>query len=287
MPQSDIKNMIKNAGKMAALPATYIRLGQVIDHPYSSARDIARVISEDTSLTARLLQLANSALFNFPKRIETIDAAISLLGTLQLRELALATAVVELFSGIPQNLVDMESFWSHSLACGICARLLAQERHESNVDKYFAAGLLHDIGSMLIYLTRPVESKTILTQHGQTGEEIHSIEMAQLGFDHAAAGAALLEHWNLPDCHIEAVAYHHKPTAARRFPLEADFVHIADIIVNAMQYGSSGEKNVPTLAEEAWFVLGFKPDCLAQLIDNLDTQFMEIDRQMKRWGEIK
>ena len=115
------KNLVAGVSTLVSLPSVYMRLTKVIDQRTSSARDIGKIVSEDPGLTARLLRLVNSAYYGFPQRIETVSRAISVIGTHQLVDLALATSVIEIFKKIPHEIVDMESFWKHSLACGIFA----------------------------------------------------------------------------------------------------------------------------------------------------------------------
>ena len=109
---------IEDITDIPSLPEIFIRVNEVVNNPRSSLEDVGKVISEDTGLTARLLKIVNSAFYGFPSHIETISRAVTIVGTQQLRDLALATSVIRLFSGIPHDLLDMESFWRHSVACG-------------------------------------------------------------------------------------------------------------------------------------------------------------------------
>ena len=128
-----------------------------MNDPRSATADFGAVVSDDPSLTARLLRLVNSAFYGFPSKIESVTQALSVVGTSQLNDLVLATSVLRVFKGVPKEFVDMDSFWQHSLACGVCVRVLAAQRRESNV-----AGLLHDLGRLILYqrlsaLRAPVE----------------------------------------------------------------------------------------------------------------------------------
>src|SRR5271157_1012233 len=100
----------------------------VLNHPDSTLADLGEVIEKDPDLTARLLKLGNSSFFGFPNRLETVSEAVSLIGIQQVQDLILASSVVEIFEGISADLVSMESFWTHCLACGIGARCLAIAR---------------------------------------------------------------------------------------------------------------------------------------------------------------
>ncbi len=251
-------DLVRGSVQVASPPEVYQRLVEVISHPRSGAGDIAQVVSDDPGLTVRLLHLVNSAFYAFPRRIETVSQAVTVVGTAQIRDLALATSVMTMFTGIPEDLADMDSFWRHSLACGVGARALATLRR-SNPE------LEIDFLSL-------EENRGLLEEARSTGELLYVLEKKDFGFDHGQVGGALLEFWNLPPSLQEAVEYHHRPRQASRFPIEAAAVHVADITVNALQLGSSGERRVPPLAPEAWEATGLAPSVVPCLIDDLEDQ---------------
>lgn len=267
------KELVTYCNSVTSLPAVYQRLDDAINDPYSDLSNIAAILSEDSSLAARLLRLANSAMFCFPSRVETVSRAITIIGTKQLRDLVLATSVIELFNKIPKEHVSMESFWRHSIATGICARVIATYRREANVERFYVLGLLHDIGRLVMYLQIPEMVSRAIELSSDQRIPLYRVEQQQIGFDHAAVGKALLERWKLPASLQEGVAYHHMPEHASRYPEEAATIHIADIIANAFKMGSSGEPTVPPFVEKAWNRLGLTVDQLPQLIEQMESQY--------------
>ncbi len=265
-------DLVNGAVTVSSPPLVYQRLVEVINHPRSGPSDIARVISEDPGLTTRLLRVVNSAFFSFPQRVETVKQAVAVVGTVQVRDLALATSVITLFEGVPADLVNMESFWRHSLATGVGARILASLRHEDNVERFFVAGLLHDVGRLIIYLRRGEQAREILDRAEESGEPLHLVESAVLGFHHAQVGGALLELWSVPASYREAVAYHHTPRLAERYPIETAAVHVSDLIANALELGSSGSKQLPPLDPEAWDRLGIDVALLPLVVEDMERQ---------------
>lgn len=265
--------LVQGSVKLSSPPVIYHRLMEVINHPRGGAHDVAKVIREDTALTARLLRLVNSALFSFPRRVETVTQAVTVVGTSQVRDLALATSVVSLFQDVPPDLVEMDGFWRHSLACGVAARVLAGLRREHNVERFFVAGILHDVGKLVIYTRIPGQARAVLEEALDTHALLHQVERTVLGFDHAQVGAALLEQWNLPTSLQEAVHYHHAPGRAQRFPVETAAVHAADIVAIALGLGNGGERFVPPLSPEAWDKLGIHCDLLPAVLEELDRQY--------------
>jgi len=246
------RRLVELVTMVPSLPAVYLRLSAVVEHPRSSMRAIEAVVYEDPSLAARLLRLANSAFFGFPARVDDLSRAITLVGTRQLRDLAMATSVLELFRGVSPQHVTMPSFWRHGVTCGLAARALAGWRREANPEQYFVAGLLHDLGRLVLYLKLPEDMSGILEEAARTGEPLYEVEHRHLGFDHAAVGGELLRHWNLPPHLCAAVAWHHAPQRAELHAPMAALVHVADVFANAAGFGSSGEARVPPLSKLAW-----------------------------------
>jgi putative nucleotidyltransferase with HDIG domain len=268
-----IEELLRGVVQVGTVQPIYERLGAVMNHPLSSATDIGRIISDDPDLTARLLRLVNSPIYGFPSRISTVSQAISIVGMNQLHDLAIAASFIQLFRNVPQELVDMDSFWRHSVACGVGARILATQRREPNVERFFVAGLLHDIGRPILYQKLPEPSRLALEQARQSGELLHEIEVEHFGFNHAQLGAGLLERWRLPALLQEAVAWHHQPRHASRFPVEAAVVHVADHLANALQLGTSGEHLVPPLRADAWDRLGLAPEVVPCVLGQIEQQF--------------
>ncbi len=192
--KTDPQKLICESGIVPSLPIIYARINKAVNDPTSSMTSIGEIISKDMGLSARLLRMVNSAFYNFPSRIDTISQAVIVIGIEQIRDLALGTSVIELFEGIPRRLVTMESFWRHSVTCGLAARMLAVHRREINVERYFVAGLLHDIGRLIIYLKIPSQASEALSRCKTTGEFLYQAEREIMGFHHAEVGGALMQY---------------------------------------------------------------------------------------------
>jgi len=271
--------------QLASLPTIFARINEAVNSPGSSMGDIARVISEDSGLSARLLRLANSAFYGFPAKIETITHALTVIGTQQVRDLALATSVMTAFGGIPKELIDMRAFWSHSLVCGVAARVLATQRRESNAERYFVAGVLHDIGRLLIFQNQPDLAKESLRQAQEENALLPPIEKQRFGIDHATLGGSLLSLWKLPPSLEEMVACHHRPLAAARYPEGAAIIHLADILAHVMELGFSGEIFIPPLDQEAWNQLGLSASVFSLVMDQIELQYNSVLQIILQYGE--
>lgn len=275
MPRS-AESLVKGAISVASLPEIFIRLNEEVNNPYGNLSDIAEIISEDTGLAARMLRIANSAMFNFPSPVITISHAVTILGTRQLRDIVLATCAIKAFNGISENLVDMRSFWQHSIACGIAARVLATYRREPNIERFYVLGLLHDIGLLILYQEIPSVASSILNKCSQEGLLLHKAEDEVLGYDHALVGRLLLKEWRLPESAQEAVGCHHRPLLATSYPDEAALIHVADIIATAMQIGNGSECRVPPLAAEAWARIGLPASMISDITQQIDSQYNDV-----------
>ena len=262
--------LVESYVEVSSLPMIYYRISEAVNDPRASMPAIGKVIGEDPGLTVRLLRLVNSAFYNFPSKIETITQALVIIGTRQLCDLALGTSVTTMFNGIPEDLVNMESFWRHSAACGIAAKALATYRREPNIERFFVMGMIHDVGRLIIYKKIADQGREVLLRCKSSGGLMYLMEQEMIGFDHAGLGRMLLQSWKLPPSIEEAVAFHHQPRGARRYPVEAAVVHVADLIANAMQSGSSGERFVPPLVGEAWELLGLSTSILPLVLDHLE-----------------
>jgi HD-like signal output (HDOD) protein len=174
----------------------------------------------------------------------------------------------------------MESFWKHSLACGIAARTLALARRVPKPEKFFVGGLLHDVGRLVLYSRAPVEAREVfrICQGSGTGLLLREAEAQALHFDHTEIGEALLRAWNYPANLTHAVRFHHHPISAGAFQLEASIIHVADALVNAMQLGSSGERRVPPVNLKAWERLALPLDALESTVEKVDAQIQEVEQ---------
>ncbi|MCX8117551.1 MAG: HDOD domain-containing protein [Desulfobacterota bacterium] len=270
------QDLLKGYLEVSSLPMIYYKIDEVIHRPNTSMADIGKIVSQDPGLTVRLLRLVNSAFYNFPSKIETITQALVIIGTQQLRELVLATSIIHLFQGIPKDLVSMESFWRHSIACGLAARALASYRNEANVERFLIAGMVHDIGRLIMYKKIGDLSRCALIQSRAKGTPLLQEEREVIGFDHSQMGRVLLQAWKLPQSLEEVVAYHHHPQRADHYPVEAAIVHIADILINALQWGTSGSHQVPPFEPSAWDLLDLSPAILPPLLSQLRSQVQEV-----------
>ena len=231
----------------ASPPILYYQLREKLDDPDSTFDDLAAVIKTDPAMSARLLKIVNSAFYGFDKKVDTLTHALNIIGTEQLTDLALGAIVTSKFQGIPRDLINMEAFWMHSIGYGIAAQKIAQRMPGVEAEKMYLGGMLHDIGSLILFKESPEDAKKILLRCKESGENLFKVEKEVLGYDHAEIGAMLLSEWKLSGRLAEMVKYHHQPENAGEYLKEASIIARADALVYEMKIGNSGEPGVPAL----------------------------------------
>ncbi len=276
MSKLNISEIIEENPKLSSLPEIYFQIKEAIDNPLSGFEDVEYIIKNDSALSFRLLKIVNSSFYGFDEEIGAISHAISIIGTSQLADLALATTILSVFSDVDPDSIDMNSFWRHNVSCGICARAIGAWDQKLNSEKLFLSGILHDIGRLIMLENRPNLANKALDLHKETGELLFLSERELWGTDHAAIGAALVEHWKLPAFLAEIVLYHHEPLDAPNLTYECCIINIADTVTKAMEFGSSGDCFVPPIEPTVWDKINLSPKYLDVLLDRVETQFNDV-----------
>ena len=269
-----IAQLVEAADDLVSLPEVCVRLNELVSDPLASAEEIGRVINQDVALTARLLRIANSPIYGSAIQVDTISRAVMLIGTEQIRDLALATTAVKTFAGIPNTLVSMDQFWEHSIYCALCARTLAMDCLKQRRDAVFVGGLLHDIGRLLLYHQQPELSRQVIESCQNTAHslQIQDAERALFGFDHAELGGALAKHWGLPDSLFECIAFHHDPAQAASYPLEVAIVHIANSLATMAQHDQPSLVQAPAIQPLAWQLTGLDSEITDAIVASAQAQ---------------
>jgi putative nucleotidyltransferase with HDIG domain len=237
------EKLVNQDQKLASFPLIYEQLMEALNNPNSKAEDIAEIIMHDASLCVRLLKIVNSSFYNFASQIDTVSRALNVIGTEQLFSLTMGTTIISKFDAIPEKFVTMESFWHHGIACGLAAKSIAKFRKEPNLEFYFIAGMIHDIGSLIIYKQIPELASSALVQCNDWGRPLIKAEQDVMGFDHTQVGKALAEKWQLPESLAQIIAHHHDPDQAEKCKIEASIMHVADNIAEGNFLEVMGKSN--------------------------------------------
>lgn len=258
LAQERLVKLVAQMTTLPSLPALYQRVLAEVQAPNASIRTVGQLVAQDVGMTAKVLQLVNSAYFGLQRAIADPVEATVYLGLDTVRALVLAAGV---FAQLEQRQIEcghVEELWQHSLcACGL-ARLLARHwgADARTTDETIMAGMLHDAGKLVLATNFPKEYGRARILAQQRGVIMQQAEEAVFGAGHAEVGAYLMGLWGLPDPVVEAMAYHHAPhrcESLQRGPLAA--VHIADAVAHSIEPNSSGLPQ-PTLEADYLNALG-------------------------------
>lgn len=255
------RSLIEDVSDLVSPPDVCVKVFELAESPEASAHQIGDVISRDPALTARLLKLVNSSYYNLSRKVDTVTRAVTIIGIRELYSLVLAVSAIKSFSSLPTALVNIDTFWRHGIFTGLIARDIARQCRILHPERLFVAGLLHDIGSLVLYTKKPEEmADLLLIADGDEGI-LHQAELDALGFTHADLGGALAHTWLLPDALQEAITYHHLPAYAQDARIETAIVHLAEALANQSEIGAFCENPGENLIDPAvWEILGISAE---------------------------
>ncbi len=193
-----IDDLLQRVEELAPLPHVATRVIQVTEEDTFSAYDLAAIIATDTALTAKILRVANSAFYGYPRRITTVRDSVVLIGFRAVRATAIAAAIIDLFPGADDGPFSMDLFWGHAVACGVVAEAIARETGHARPDEAFTAGILHDLGRLVLSQYEPERFGRVLYRALNGAEEMQIAERVEFGYDHTQVGSALTEQWSFP-----------------------------------------------------------------------------------------
>lgn len=258
--------------KLISLPDIYFRLKAVLDDPDYSMADVTEVISHDPAMTARLLRLVNSAYFGFAAKIDTVSRAVGMLGAQQVHDLVLATSVAETFDGMSNPVMNMQRYWLKSVTCAVASRELAVLCNVLDSERVFVAGLLRDIGHLILYQSAPGPAQQALEHAHKQGVPLYKVERVLLGICYAKVGGALMRQWNLPRSLWEPAEFHVEPAMAKEFPLITAIVHIAAVVTEAMQGNEDQQGALGKVDANAWQVTGLGVEQCMEIQEKVEKQ---------------
>ena len=189
-------------------------------------------------------------------------------------------SAVRSFAGLPNELISMENFWRHSLLCALVARHLAKVARRCDPDALFTAGLLHDIGELVLFNRLPDLSREVLLLVLDGIEElpVNEAERQLMGLDHADVGGELARQWKLPPLLEECIEHHHHIEEAKRYPRETALVHLANIIAQMAELDSLSPEDVPAINPLAWEMTGLDESAIEPAVREAQAEVAEIEK---------
>ena len=279
-----IQQIIEDVKDLPTLPAVVMELLNNLDNEDVDTHELALKVTHDSALTAKTLRYANSAYYSTMIKVTTIQQAISLLGLTTVRQIITTAALTGCF---PENNCagfSHKDFWRHSNAVAIAAKILAR-RLNLNQDVAFTAGLLHDIGTLVLVTYHSEQYAAAIAYRQEQKCTQFEAERRVLGIDHAEVGNALAEEWNFSDQMKNAIAGHHQPETPGLGFL-ATVIHVANGIAHAHQAtnpdSASGNDNdvQPEVNALSWESLGMDMNALTEVLAEVRIEFNKLHAQV-------
>ncbi len=264
MDLREMRTQIENIDTLPTIPSILRKLLAVIEKPKISINEIGSFIANDPVLTSRVLKVVNSPIYGFPGRISSLNQALILLGLNVVRGMLLGVSV---FEAMQKTMVGL---WEHSLGCAIASRIIAKKKGLKEPEEVSIAGLLHDIGKVVMGLKFP-EEYALAIADAQNGQIFMiDAEKKQFNISHADAGGWISLKWNFPQNLVEPIEYHHKPHLAKTVPMQTAVVHFADVLTRAAGFGFSGDNFVPAVHPSVWQLLDLSEEDLKEIVSEFE-----------------
>ena len=272
----ELTQVVRSVRDLPALPSIVLDLIGSFERDDVDISTLAEKMSRDQALAAKTLRLAHSSFYGLPSKVKTVKQAIVVLGFDSARALAVASSIIDSFGASRCPQVDVGSFWRHSIAAALCAKNLARHAHIDQ-DYAFIAGLLHDIGRLVLASSFPEQYALVVARRDSQDMTIGEAELLVLGVDHQRAGQMLAEAWMFPPLIQRAIGQHHAPASTDLCNVPG-IVHMADAMVHALDLGGSADAAVPRLHDAAWDSLCLTPEQLHATCRETEGQFEEACR---------
>lgn len=269
-----LKKLVSKIVGLPTLPSILAKINQMMLDPNTSAQQVGALISGDPTMASRVLRIVNSSFYGFPNRINTVSHAIVILGFNSVKSIVLSSSIFDAFGAAKKKTAyDRSEFWKHSIGCGVACRVIARRLGMPAEEEFFIAGLLHDIGKIILdqHLHNQFEDVLSLVD----AEDVLMLEAEErvIGVTHAELGGWLFTKWGLHTGLVAGVTHHHLPATAPPGVVYPHVIHLADILTRALGIGSGGDRRIPRLDRDSWFKLWLDEMHIEPLLVETDAEF--------------
>lgn len=257
-----LRTVIAHISNLPTLPVIASQVIGLLHNPRTPVQELARIISSDQSLTTTVLKLANSAYYGFPRQISTVKHALVVLGFNEIRNITFTVSILRSFRRDKKSsFFDYQAFWKHCLGCAIAAKMLAKFFRYRISGKVFVAGLVHDIGKIVLSQYAKDLFEKVMHQVISHKISLYQAEEKVLGITHAEIGGWLVYQWNFPQEIEEVIRFHHLPFKAKVNPPLCSAIHLSDVLVRMKSIGWGGDEKIPSVHPAVWKLLqSLRPD---------------------------
>ncbi len=250
---ASIEKIISGISSLPTLPTVYSALSEAVDNPSISSEKLAGLIATDQASAFKILKVVNSPFYGFRRRIDTISQAILFLGFNEVKNIISALSVINFFSKdkLISNFNPVD-FWAHSIGVGIATRIIGTASGDGNIENYFLAGIIHDIGKLVFLEFAHDDYKNVIEIVEEENCFINAAEIKVFGIDHTFAGQMLAEKWKLPKNIQDTIRHHHNGFVNGEVNKLIAAVHIGDITARMLELGNPGDNLIPKPSFSAW-----------------------------------
>ena len=267
--KTEIKRIIRDTKSLPTLPGIIFKLTSLAEDDKASVHEMAKLISSDHILSAKVLRLVNSPFYGFSGRVSTISNALILLGVNVVRSLALSSSIFEMME---KNIVGL---WEHSFGTAVAANVISRRLKLPESEEISTAALLHDIGKVMIKIKLEEDYNHLLSLINEKELSMTEAERDLLGTDHTEIGEWIAQTWFLPEKLTEPIACHHNVKKSVVHQMKTSAVHVADVLVKASGFGFSGDDFVPLIQPAAWKKLGLDETLLKEIVEETEDKLID------------
>jgi len=252
--KKELQSKIENITNLPTLPEVVTRVMAMVNNPACSSAEVAFIVGQDLALSAKILRLANSAFYGMPKSITNIHSAVVILGLNVINTMVLSLSVFDMFPHERKNtLFNRTAFWRHSTSCGLICRFLSKRNKKFvlfDSEEAFCAGLLHDIGKVVMEQYLHDDFHKALKYAKQKQVSLYKAEEAVLGYTHTDVASWLTVSWNLPTALQDALLLHHSPDKKTAHKDVVALCHYADFLCYELKLTIDEEYTSPQLDKQ-------------------------------------
>ncbi len=283
-----VKRVVANIRNLPTPPIVFHQIQKVINDPNVNAVQIASILAEDPAMSVKVLRLTNSTFYGLAREVESVRQAVVVIGFEAIKNLVLSASVLDMFKGKNTDQEYQEKFWRHSLSTAFCSRILAgrlASRGMVDSDAAFSAGLLHDVGKLVISCFLEEEYDQYKKERRENTESPDFvIEENVLGYNHAQIGGFLGRQWKIPSKLINAITYHHHPQLSDSDSPIAFIVHLADYTSKKTFYDSYEQHLVGEVDPHVMEYMGLTAGDLEGYGDLLREEYLKAETFMQMAG---
>lgn len=299
----DAGELARRVKDLPVLPSVVIQVNRALGKESSSTDEIGEIIEKDSSLTTKLLKLANSSYYGLSYSVDTVKRAISVLGFNTVRNIAVTVSVDKIFRNNMDDSFDVRALWEHSLGCALASKLLLGSKDPVLREEAFVCGIIHDIGKVVIARNMPDAMREVIKK--VSGDKVinqSSAEKEIMGFTHADVGALVAENWHFPEKFSRTIKFHHhpgqspygsktelaQPKLSQPKPPQPESpqaepgvqllyaVYAGNILAKMASLGKSPDSHVEKITSSVWSILGRREDELPEMIETVTKDFEAI-----------